>query len=218
MSQRLILIVLSEENATASENYKQAESSKQFSEEFTIVLTRFDKHNRIALFDGNIFSGIKMRAKLEAPTCAARHSQLDLASGPSDRTVQRASEPGSSCFTAPWQTALPAMGRHRKAWSRNRSRICLFRRELHTWKACSQWRQSKSTSEVWLLAFKAEIIAHFGADIETSIGNISCGAPEVILLQLLEASQNPTAKSITYQGFASSPCKVRRVPERNFPS
>lgn len=70
MSQRLVVIVLSEENATASENYKQAESLKQFSEEFTIVLTRFDKHNRITLFDGNTFSGIKMRAKLEAPTCA----------------------------------------------------------------------------------------------------------------------------------------------------
>lgn len=114
MNQRLIVIVLSKESATASENYKQVESSKQFSEEFTIVLTRFDKHNRITLLDGNIFSGIKMRAKLEAPTCAVQHSQLDSASGPSDRTVQRASEPGFSCFTAPWQTALPAMGRAQK--------------------------------------------------------------------------------------------------------
>lgn len=133
-----------------------------------------------------------------------------LSNGPQSLTSAASLRPGK-------QPCQRCEGR-RKAWSRNRSRICLFRRELHTWKACSQWRQSKSTSEVWLLFFKAEVIAHFGADIETSIGNISCGTSEVILLQLLEASQNPTAKSITYQGFASSPCKVRRVPERNFPS
>lgn len=59
-------------------------------------------------------------------------------------------------------------------------------------------------------------MAHTGAGIETSIGNISRGTPEVILLQLLEASQSPTAKNITYQGFASSSCKVRRASERNF--
>lgn len=58
------------------------------------MLTRFDKQNGITLSDENTFSGIKMRAKMEALTRGARCSQLDLASGPSDRTALLSSSTG----------------------------------------------------------------------------------------------------------------------------
>lgn len=129
------------------------------------------------------FSGIKTGARWEILTCGAWCSQWDLA----PRHTYRTALLSSSMFLKTWLQLLHCALTNILAIdgkSIERPEVAteaefVFSEELHTKdETYSQWRQSNTRSEVWLITFKRGVMGHSDADTETSIGNAGYSMPE----------------------------------------